>query len=101
MFRNLFKRSARGPDDAAAMNGITFRNRTGRKLTLIIEPIAEEYLVEAGDTVELRPPLYLDHRKIIDIELVDDLIIVYADEDVSITRNGKRVPRENSESVEK
>jgi len=77
------------------MKGINLKNSTGRKLTLIIEPIAEEYSFNVGDEIELRPPLYVDPREVIDIRLERDLVIVFADEDVSITRDGKPVPCEN------
>jgi len=77
------------------MDGLNLKNSTGRKLTLIVEPIAEEYAFAAGDLLELRPPLYLGSSEVIDVEFTGDYVVVYADEDVSITRDGKPVPCEN------
>jgi hypothetical protein len=78
------------------MNGLTFTNRTDRKLTLIVEPIAEEYGLNAGDEVELRPPLFLDNRQVIEVELTGELVIVYAAVDVEVIKNGKPAHPDNS-----
>jgi len=75
------------------MNGLTFTNQTDRRLTFIIEPIADEYAFEPGDKIELRPPLYLDRRQIIDVEITGDHVVVYVPEEVDITRDGKPVAR--------
>ena len=78
------------------MNSITFTNRTERKLTLIVEPVADEYIVHPGDRIEMRPPLYLDHREVVDIQIAPDAVVVFVPEDVAITRNGEPVDREGA-----
>ena len=75
------------------MNALTLTNRTGRRLALVVEPAADEYAFEPGDTLELRPPLYLDRRQIIDIQIASDHVVVFVPEEVDITRDGEPVPR--------
>jgi hypothetical protein len=75
------------------MNALTLTNGTGRRLTLIVEPVADEYAFGPGDKIELRPPLYIDRREIIDIQITDDHVVVLVPEEVDIRRDGVPVSR--------
>lgn len=73
------------------MAGISFTNNTGRKLFLMIEPIAEEYDFLDGDHIEIDGDIYIDNRKTIDVRLDQDVLAVFVSEDAEIKRNGERI----------
>lgn len=75
------------------MKGLTLTNDTGRNLTLIVEPVADEYAFNAGDTLELGPPFFLDRDQVIHVEISSDYVVLYAAEEISIKRDGEPVPR--------
>jgi hypothetical protein len=75
-----------------AVGKITYTNRTGHRLRIILEPWAEEYWIEPDDPIDIvaRSGKSAGH---IEVEQTDEGLIIYGWEEsvVSIFRAGKEL----------
>jgi len=70
------------------MTAITLTNKSDREMVVVIEPSADEYRFSPGDIMKIGPPLYLDERQVVDLQLGVEIIIIFAPEEAEVTRNG-------------
>lgn len=73
------------------MTKFTVSNHTATNILVIVEPIANQYTLKPDEQFEFGPPLYIDDRKVVDVQLANGMIVLFLPEEVSIKKSGKPV----------